>query len=64
MKTIGVMLQLLDGLRGTKDISSWEDQFIASCMHTSKQGTLTAHLSGLQVEKIEQIYQKHFDGAA
>lgn len=58
--TIGKMLVLISGMVGTKDLSKWETGLVQNCMHTSKDGTLTAHLSGPQVEKIEEIYQKHF----
>ena len=59
-KSIGTMLKLIDGLCGTKDCSPWEESFIKSCMETSKNGTLTAHLSGKQVEIIERIHDKNF----
>lgn len=60
MKTIGDMLQRIDALRVTKDVTQWEDDFIGSCLETSRNGSLTAHLSGKQVEIIERIFNKHF----
>jgi hypothetical protein len=58
--SIGRMLISLSGMIGTKDLNNWETELVQNCMLTSKDGTLTAHLSGPQVEKIEEIYQKHF----
>ncbi len=56
---VGTMLKTLSGMTDTKDLNSWENLFVKSCMETSKQGTLTAHLSGAQVDVIDRIYRKH-----
>lgn len=60
MASVGNMIKRIDGLRGTKDVTPWEEQFIADMMERSDQGKRTSHLSGAQVEKIEQIFNKHF----
>lgn len=58
--TIGHMLETIDGLRGTKDINQWEDDFITSCMSTYGDRKLSTHLSDKQVEIIDRIFHKHF----
>ena len=60
MKSIGQMLETIDGLRGTKDITPWQDSFIESCMTTYGARKLSNQLSYKQVEIIERIYNKHF----
>jgi hypothetical protein len=60
MKSIGQQLEIIDGLRGTKDITPWEESFITSCMTTYGNRKLSTQLSGKQVEIIERIYSKHF----
>lgn len=61
--SIGTMIEQLDGLRDTKDISDWEDSFITSVLHKYLQaGKRTSGLSEKQVEKIEDIWVKHFAG--
>lgn len=60
MKSIGQMLELIDGLRGTKDVNAWEESFIESCMTTYGPRKLSNQLSAKQVEIIERIYRKHF----
>lgn len=60
MKSIGKMLETIDGLRGTCDVSEWEDQFITSCVQSAKSKGTTSQLTGKQVEIIERIHNKHF----
>lgn len=60
MKSIGQMIQQLDGLRGTRDINNWESDFIKSVVGWSDNGEHTGDLSAKQVEVIERIYRKHF----
>ena len=60
MKSIGQMLEIIDGLRGTKDVNEWEEKFISSCISTYGDKKLSSHLSSKQVEIIERIYSKHF----
>lgn len=62
MRTIslGTMIQQLSGLLDTNDLSHWEQTFIASMVEHTGNGSRTSHLSEPRVEKIEQIYRKHF----
>lgn len=61
MKSLQQKIQILEGLLGTKDITSWEDGFITGLverLEASKGQVLK--LSDNQIEKLDQIYAKHF----
>lgn len=58
--SLGVMIRQIDGLVGTDDISSWEEAFIASVSGYADDRRNPKVLSDKQIEKIEQIYRKHF----
>lgn len=60
MKSIGSQIKQLAGLLGTSDISEWEQGFITNILEQTNDGELTVHLTGKQVNRIEEIYQKHF----
>lgn len=62
MPSVGAMLAQLEGLLGTEDLSEWEQKFVSNCLVQSDQGQHTPKLSGKQVEKIEQVWEKHFAG--
>lgn len=63
MISINKMIEQLDGLRDTKDLSDWENKFVTSILEqyllANKQ---TTGLSGKQLDKIESIWEKHFAG--
>lgn len=59
--SVGTMLEQLDGLRDTKDLTDWEHNFVTSVLERwllARKDTLS--LTPTQVEKIEQIWEKHF----
>lgn len=60
MKSIGQMIKQIDGLRGTQDVTPWQDEFIGSVVARSLCGERTAGLSEKQIEIIEKIYERHF----
>ena len=60
MKSVGAMIQQLDGLLGTDDATPWECEFIRSVSEKSNGGKATIDLTSKQVEKIESIWSKHF----
>jgi len=60
MTSIGTMIKRLSGLQGTRDVTKWEDGFIASMIARTRNGELTTVLFPNEVEKIEQIHDKHF----
>lgn len=57
--SIGAKLEQLDGLRGTNDLSEWEAGFVEGALERLRSHG-TTFLSEKQVEKIEQIWSKHF----
>lgn len=63
MTSIGTMVTKLEGMRGTRDLSDWEDDFIVSIsQRVARAGGKTSGLSEAQVDKIKQIHDKHFGG--
>jgi len=54
------MLEQLSGLLGTDDLSKWENEFVRHIIDVVAEEGCTTGLSGRQVEKIEQIWSKHF----
>lgn len=62
MKSIDAMIEQLDGMLGTDDLTEWEQQFVADiCARSWRNSTM--HLSDKQVAVIERIYRKHFGDA-
>lgn len=61
MTSIGKMIERIDGLRGTKDVTAWEDRFIENVFNKySNAGRDSSALSDKQVETVENIFNKHF----
>lgn len=58
--SIGTMIARCHGLAGTKDVSKWESEFIESIWKQSNGGTHTSRLSERQVERVEELFTKHF----
>lgn len=58
--SLGSMVQTLDGMRDTSDLTLWENDFLHSIVERSGGGKDTTKLSDKQVETIEKIYRKHF----
>lgn len=58
--SIGTMIKQIAGLRGTKDCTQWESDFITSVIRFSREGYDTQNLSERQIAVIERIYRKHF----
>lgn len=61
MVSLGTMIDQLDGLRDTKDLSDWEQRFATSIL----ERYLLAHkntqvLTARQAEVVESIWAKHF----
>lgn len=63
MKSIGQMIDQLDGMLGTKDLTTWEDQFLTDMSERTNCGVNTGALSEKQVAVVERIYRKHFGDA-
>jgi hypothetical protein len=60
--SIGTMLRLLSGLVGTKDVTPWENDFLKRALALSDDGKHTTRLSINQIEKVTEIYERHFAG--
>ena len=60
MRTVSVrsMLAQIEGLRGTDDLTQWEDQFVGAVCEKAR--TDTTVLSSKQVTIVERIYREHF----
>ena len=54
------MVKRVAGLQGTKDVSDWEDQFIASIVQKTREGEDTSGLSERQITALERLFEKHF----
>ena len=57
-----MMIKQLAGLVGTADLNAWETTFVRDMLDRTQEGKRTSPLSGSQVEKVEQIWRKHFAG--
>lgn len=60
MKSIGKMIELCEGLIGTKDITPWENDFLSSVVDQYRKEKNSSSLLAKQVEIVERIYNKHF----
>lgn len=59
--SIGTMIEQLEGLLDTKDLSDWAQGFVANVVASYRRaGNRTHDLSSAQVEKIEELYREHF----
>ena len=60
MKSVGSQIKQIAGLLGTCDITDWEQSFITNILEQTNNGELTVRLSGKQVNRVEDLYLKHF----
>jgi len=60
MKSLGQKITQLQGLVGTKDVTEWQSNFIASIGRQSDGGADTQRLTERQVKIIEEIWAIHF----
>lgn len=61
MASLGTMIEQLDGMRDTNDLTAWENDFVTSILErylAAKKDT--RNLSAKQVEIVERIWSKHF----
>jgi len=63
MKSLGAMVLQLAGMVGTKDLSKWETDFVCSVGRRTADGEHTGCLSERQIDRIEELYRKHFGDA-
>ena len=61
--SVGAMIEQIDGLRGTKDLTDWEQEFVVSIVNKYHAANkITTGLSGKQVGIVERIWGAHFAG--
>jgi hypothetical protein len=53
------MIQRLEGLLGTKDLTDWEQRLVRSLADRMHAGEVTK-LTGDQVDKLDELHGKHF----
>lgn len=58
--SINTMIQQLDGLNETADLTDWESGFVANIVQRTHGGKVCTSLTERQIDSIERIYQKHF----
>lgn len=56
------MVKRCASLVGTRDITDWEEKFLKSVIERSANGEHPERLSAGQVESLERIHDKHFEG--
>ena len=63
MKSVGAMIQQLDGLINTGDLNAWESQFMTNLVLRTVHGRDTGTLSERQIDRLQELYVKHFGDA-
>ena len=59
-RTVWQMLELLHGMLGTKDLTTWQQNFVRTCYDAVQHNKDTTRLSSKQVEIISEIFDKHY----
>jgi len=62
MASLNTMVKRVAGLQDTRDVSDWENRFIASIVQKTKDGDDTRPLTENQIEVLERLFNKHFAG--
>lgn len=62
MVSIGVMIQRIDDLCGTDDLTNREEAFVENIVRTTDKGKHTALLTEPQVKWLTDIFNRHFAG--
>jgi hypothetical protein len=63
MKSLGAIVQQLEGLLDTPELTAWEDGFVRNIVERSDHGRHTGVLSINQIARMEELYRKHFADA-
>lgn len=56
------MLKQVHGCLGTKDLNDWEEGFVKSLWERSQEAKRPDLLTPKQVERLEELWKKHFAG--
>ncbi|AQV94793.1 hypothetical protein BJN34_12970 [Cupriavidus necator] len=54
-----IMIKRLEGLLGTRDLSTWEQDFVRKLAELAQAGQVT-QLTGAQVDKLDELHGRHF----
>ena len=60
MASLNTQVRQVSGLLDTKDLSDWEQDFVASVARQTNDGNNTSSLTEKQIECLERIHSKHF----
>lgn len=62
MAAVSVRSMILQaaGLVDTHDVNPWENGFLKSVLQTSENGARSSRLSEKQIERLEELWRKHF----
>lgn len=60
--SVRTMLKQLAGMVDTKDLNAWENDFLKRQLEITSNGDRTSILTTSQIEKVEQLWTKHFAG--
>lgn len=62
MTSLNTMVKRVAGLLDTKDLTDWENRFVASIYEQTKSGNNTTSLTEAQIDVLENLHDKHFSG--
>ena len=60
MTTLNTMVKRVAGLEDTTDVNDWENQFIKNIVRQTNDGDDTRSLTERQIERLEELFSKHF----
>jgi len=58
--SLGAKIQQLEGLLDTKDVNDWENTFLHNVCDRTASGLVTRRLSDKQIDRIEELWARHF----
>lgn len=62
MASLNTMVKRVAGLADTRDVTPWENQFIKSVLEKTRNGDDTRSLTERQIEVLERLHEKNFEG--
>jgi hypothetical protein len=63
MKSLGAKVKQVGAMADTRDLNTWENDFVKRVVEQSRNGQDTRTLSPAQVAKVEELYRRHFGDA-
>ena len=62
MTSLNTQVMRVAGLLDTKDLTDWENRFVASIYEQTQNGKNTTSLTEAQIDVLERLHDKHFSG--